>query len=96
MNKKECKDPYTTLCLSRLTRILDLEMLEDLQEVEESGNVAKNLEIVSSSTCAHQSFLSKSSQKLNKLINKRSKFSMFWFIDCFIIGSYACFKIMCT
>ena len=72
MNKKESKDPYTTVCLSRLTRILDLDVLEDLQEVEESGNVAKNLDIESSSKI-NQSFFSRSSKKLNRIISKRSK-----------------------
>lgn len=78
MNKKESKDPYTTLCVSRLTRILDLEVLEDLQEVEESGNVAKNLEIDDSSSCIQQ-VLFKSSQRLNKVTNKRSKLFIFLF-----------------
>ena len=72
MYKKECKDPHARVCLSRLTRVLDINMLEDLQQLEHTGNVARNLEI-DSNFKPQRSFFSKSSEKINKIMNRKGK-----------------------
>ena len=58
--------------MSRLTRVLDINMLEDLQQLEHTGNVARNLEI-DSNFKSQKSFFSKSSEKINKIINRKGK-----------------------
>lgn len=72
MYKKECKDAHARVCLSRLTRILDINMLEDLQQLEHTGNVATNLEI-ESNLKPQRSFFSKSSEKINKIMNRKGE-----------------------
>lgn len=72
MYKKECKDSQARVCLSRLTRILDIDMLEDLQQLEHTGNVARNLEI-ESSLKPQRSFFSKSSEKINKIMSRKGE-----------------------
>ena len=58
--------------MSRLTRVLDINMLEDLQQLEHTGNVARNLEI-DSNFKPQRSFFSKSSEKINKIMNRKGK-----------------------
>ena len=72
MNKKDFKDSHAKVCLSRLTRILNLDMLEDLQQLEHTGNVSRNLE-VETNLKPHRSFFSKSSDKINKIMNRKGK-----------------------
>lgn len=72
MYKKECKDSHARVCLSRLTRVLDINMLEDLQQLEHTGNVARNLEI-ESNLKPQRSFFSKSSEKINKIMNRKGE-----------------------
>ncbi|XP_078354398.1 rho GTPase-activating protein 19-like [Oculina patagonica] len=76
MYKKECKDAHARVCLSRLTRILDINMLEDLQQLEHTGNVATNLEI-ESNLKPQRSFFSKSSEKINKIMNRKGNHKIF-------------------
>ncbi|XP_032221924.2 rho GTPase-activating protein 19 isoform X1 [Nematostella vectensis] len=76
MSKNDARDPYGSICLSRLTRILDLKMLEDLQELENSGNVAKNLELERHFK-PHRSFLEKSTEKFNKIIHRKHHHHIF-------------------
>ena len=72
MSKRETRDPYATVCLSRLTRVLDLDVLEVFQSLEDSGFVLSNL-AVEAKFKPHRSFLAKSSEKLNKIINRKGK-----------------------
>ncbi|XP_020605970.1 rho GTPase-activating protein 19-like [Orbicella faveolata] len=76
MYKKECKDSHARVCLSRLTRVLDINMLEDLQQLEHTGNVARNLEI-DSNFKPQRSFFSKSSEKINKIMNRKGSHKIF-------------------
>lgn len=78
MYKKECKDSHARVCLSRLTRVLDINMLEDLQQLEHTGNVARNLEI-DSNFKSQKSFFSKSSEKINKIMNRKGSHKIFGF-----------------
>lgn len=70
MHKKDYKDSHARVCLSRLTRLLDMDILEDLQQLEYTGNVTRNLEIVTT-VKAHRSFFSKSTEKLNKIMSRK-------------------------
>jgi hypothetical protein len=72
MSRKDTRDPYAAICLSRLTRILDLDILEDLQELEDTGNVIKNLELENQSK-PNRSFIAKSTGKINKMISRKRK-----------------------
>lgn len=72
MNKKDTRDPYASICISRLTRLLDLDVLEDIQELEDAGNVIKNLELENQSK-PNRSFIAKSTEKINKIIHRRRK-----------------------
>lgn len=72
MSKRETRDPYATVCLSRLTKVLDLDVLEVFQSLEDSGFVLSNL-AVEAKFKPHRSFLAKSSEKLNKIINRKGK-----------------------
>ena len=72
MYKKECKDSHARVCLSRLTRILDINMLEDLQQLEHTGDVTRNLELESIFK-PQRSFFSKSSEKINKIMNRKGE-----------------------
>ena len=73
MHKKEFKDSHARVCLSRLTRVLDMEILEDLQQLEHTGNVTRNLEIESKLKPAPRSFFSKSTEKLNKIMSGKGR-----------------------
>lgn len=70
MHKKDYKDSHARVCLSRLTRLLDMDILEDLQQLEYTGNVTRNLEIVTT-VKPHRSFFSKSTEKLNKIMSRK-------------------------
>lgn len=72
MNKKDSRDPYASICISRLTRLLDLDVLEELQELEEEGNVIKNLELETQPK-PNRSFLAKSTEKINRIIHRKRK-----------------------
>lgn len=72
MHKKECKDSHARVCLSRLTRVLDMDILEDLQELEQTGNVSRNLEM-ESNLKRHRTFFTKSSEKINKMMNRKGR-----------------------
>lgn len=76
MSKKDSKDSHARVCLSRLTRILEITMLEELQQLEHTGDVARNLEIESNSEPAQKSFFYKSSEKINKIISRRGEKSL--------------------
>ena len=77
MYRKECKDSHDRVCLSRLTRVLDINMLEDLQQLEHTGNVARNLEI-DSNLKPQRSFFSKSSEKISKIMNRKGENLLQW------------------
>lgn len=77
MSKKDSKDSHARVCLSRLTRILEITMLEELQQLEHTGDVARNLEIESNSEPAQKSFFYKSSEKINKIISRRGSHKIF-------------------
>jgi len=47
-------------------------MLEDLQQLEHTGNVARNLEI-DSNLKPQRSFFSKSSEKISKIMNRKGE-----------------------
>ena len=51
-------------------------MLEELQQLEHTGDVARNLEIGSNSEPAQKSFFYKSSEKINKIISRRGEKSL--------------------
>ena len=72
MYKKDSKDCHARVCLSRLTRILDMAMLEDLQQLEHTGDVARNLEI-DSNMKPQRSFFYKSSEKINRIISRKGE-----------------------
>lgn len=71
MSKKDTKDPHAVIVIRRLLHIIDLGMIEDLQEAEESRNVAKNLEIAERlDTKKGKNFFSRSTDKINKILHK--------------------------
>ena len=72
MSKKDTQDPYAAICISRLTRLLDLDILEEIQELEDAGNVMKNLEFENQSK-PNRSFLAKSTEKFNRIISRKRK-----------------------
>ena len=83
MSKKDTRDPYAAICLSRLTRLLDLDILEDLQELEDSGNVIKNLEL-ENQWKPNRSFIAKSTEKINKMISRKGKFLIVIFVNLMV------------
>lgn len=49
-------------------------MLEDLQQLEYTGDVARNLKIeINSKPAAQKSFFFKSSEKINKIISRKGE-----------------------
>lgn len=71
MSKKEAKDPHAVVLIRRLLQIIDLGMIEDLQEAEQTMNVSRNLEIASDlGTKKGKNFFSRSSEKINKILHK--------------------------
>ena len=71
MSKKDTKDPHAVIVIRRLLQIIDLGMIEDLQQAEESRNVARNLEIAESlDTKKGKNFFSRSTDKINKILHK--------------------------
>ena len=71
MSKKEAKDPHAVVLIRRLLQIIDLGMIEDLQEAEQTMNVSRNLEIAGDlGTKKGKNFFSKSSEKINKILHK--------------------------
>ena len=79
MYKKEYKDSHARVCLSRLTRVLDMDILEDLQQLEYTGNVTRNLEI-ESNLKPHRTFFSQSSEKINKIISRKGRILIYYYI----------------
>ena len=76
MSKKEGKDSYAVIVISKLLRIIDLEMIEDLQEAESTKNVSRNLEIAGNlASRKGKNFFSKSSDRINKILHKSGKLS---------------------
>ncbi|XP_046850221.1 rho GTPase-activating protein 19-like isoform X2 [Xenia sp. Carnegie-2017] len=78
MSKKEGKDSYAVIVISKLLRIIDLEMIEDLQEAESTKNVSRNLEIAGNlASRKGKNFFSKSSERINKILHKSGSSPIF-------------------
>jgi len=53
-----------------------MDILEDLQELEQTGNVSRNLEM-ESNLKRHRTFFTKSSEKINKMMNRKGNHKIF-------------------
>lgn len=76
MNKREAKDPNAVVLIRRLLQLIDLGMIEGLQTAEQTTNVSRNLEIAGDlRTKKGKNFFSKSSEKINKILQKSGRLS---------------------
>lgn len=76
MSRKDVKDPHAIICIRKLLQIIDLGMIEELQEAEETLNVAQNLEIAEDfKTKKGKNFFSRSQEKINKILHKTGTFN---------------------
>lgn len=78
MSRKDVKDPHAIICIRKLLQIIDLGMIEELQEAEETLNVAQNLEIAEDfKTKKGKNFFSRSQEKINKILHKTGSSPIF-------------------